>query len=206
MTSNQPAIKGSIVAGHAEVFHKYLAKAQLSEADLLERFEPGDLATLAGPISPVGWYDMRFYRRLLEFLRDHDGEGSNEYLVEAGQRSAENLIRAGIYQQLEYLKRTQHVTATTPEERSGAFGRDLRLLTSITASIMNFTVTEVVADPDHGLRWMIRRSEAIDYPEVLCWTTLGFVNRMAEEHGSRALWRWERPSPDLVLFRMNYDV
>jgi len=117
--SKTPSIKGSIVANHAEVLQKYLAKAQLSERELARRFEPGDLEVLAGPIDPTRWYDVRLYKRLLEFLRDHPGEGRNEYLIEAGRRSAENLIRAGIHQQLEYLRRTQHKEAIEPAERFG---------------------------------------------------------------------------------------
>ena len=55
-------------------------------------------------------------------------------------------------------------------------------------------------------RWMLVHSQAEAYPEVLCWTTLGFCNRMAEEHGAPGLWYWERPQPDLVRFRMNRAV
>src|SRR5262245_54432037 len=101
-----PSIKGSIVANHAEVLQKYLAKAQVPESVLARRFEPGDLELFAGPIEATRWYDIRLYTRLLEFLRDYDGEGSNQYLIDAGRRSAENLIRARIHQQLEYLRRT----------------------------------------------------------------------------------------------------
>ena len=201
-----PSIKGSIVASHAEVLQKYLAKAQVPTSVLARRFEPGDLELLAGRIEPTRWYDIRLYARLLEFLRDYAGEGSNQYLLDAGRRSAENLIRAGIHQQLEYLRRTQHKERIDAAERFAAFGRDLRLLSSITGSILNFSEVTVVQDPEHRLRWMLVRADAREFPEVLCWTTQGFSNRMAEEHGAPDLWRWERPSADVVRYRMRREI
>jgi len=47
---------------------------------------------------------------------------------------------------------------------------------------------------------------AADYPEILCWTSQGFCNRMAEEHGDADLWTWGRPRPDVVQFRMTREV
>ena len=201
-----PSIKGSIVASHAEVLQKYLAKAQVPESVLARRFEPGDLELLAGRIEPTRWYDIRLYTRLLEFLRDYDGAGSNQYLIDAGRRSAENLIRAGIHQQLEYLRRTQHRERIEAAERCAAFGRDLRLLSSITGSILNFSDVTVVQDFEHPMRWMLERADAREFPDVLCWTTQGFSNRMAEEHGASDLWRWERPTPDVVRYRMQREI
>jgi hypothetical protein len=201
-----PSIKGSIVANHAAVLQKYLAENNIEEEVLKRRFEPGDLDVLGGEIDPGRWYDVRMYRRLLEFLRAYPGEGSDQYLIDAGRRSAENLIRAGIHQQFEYLQRTQHMERTDVAERSAAFGRDLRLLSSITGSILNFAKVEIVPDHEHPHRWIIQHTDARDYPEVLCWTSQGFSNRMAEEHGAPDIWYWERPQADVVHFRMNREV
>jgi hypothetical protein len=202
-----PSIKGSVLAGHAEVLMKYLASHPVDPKTLARRFPDGELDLLARPISAVGWYDLTIYQRTLEFLRDYAGKGSNDYLLEAGTRSAEGLIRAGFYQQLEYLRRTQVAEASEdPAARYQAFGRDLRLLNSLNQSIMNFTVCSVKEDPQHADRWMIEYRCSAPFPEVLCWTTQGFCNRMAEEHGHPDLWRWEMPSPTYVLFRMNFAL
>lgn len=204
--SKVPSIKGSVLAGHAEVLHKYLASASVDPAALEARFQPGELELLAEPIQSVAWYDIDLYRRVLEFLRDFPGGGDNEYLIASGRRTAEALIRAGRYQQMDYLRRTQHRGKDDPHERFIAFGRDLRLLCSISQSILNFTHTEVKPDPEHPDRWMQELHTTAAYPEVLCWTTQGFCNRMAEEHGAPDLWRWQRPRPELVLFRMTYAL
>ena len=204
--ASAPSIKGSVVAGHAEALQKHLASRTLDPAILESRFGPGELEVLSGPIRTTDWYDIGMYQRLLEFLRDYPGKGDDLYLISAGRRSAEALIRAGMYQQMEYLRRTQHSAKVEAGERFMAFGRDLRLLCSITQSILNFVKTEVVVDPEHSDRWMQELRGATAYPDVLCWTTQGFCNRMAEEHGSPELWRWERPTRDLVRFRMTYPL
>jgi hypothetical protein len=200
------SIKGSVLAGHAEVVTKYLASHKLSPDELARRFEQGEIELLARPISMVGWYSVGTYQRVLEFLRDYPGKGSNDYLLDAGARSAEALIRGGFYQQLEYLKRTQVSSQDDPAERFQAFGRDLRLMTTITQSIVNFVNSTVQVDPEHANRWMIVHQGSAPYPVVLCWTSQGFCNRMAEEHSHPDLWRWERPLPELVKFRMQYSL
>jgi hypothetical protein len=204
--TTQSSIKGSIVANHVDVLNKYLADSRPSESALARYFEADDLETLAGPIDKSGWYDIRFYDRMMRFLRDFPGKGDNGYLVKAGERSAENLINAGLHMQFKYLQRTQHLEMTDPTERFKAFGRDLRLLTTISSSILNFATSTVREDPDHASRWIIQHADASDYPEILCWTTQGFCNRMAAEHSAHDLWRWERPQLDQIEFKMNRDV
>jgi len=201
-----PSIKGSVFAVHAETLKKYLEKHPVDAATLESRFQPGDLELVNGTIMATQWIDVRIYARLLEFLRDYEGNGSNQYLINTGMRSAENLIRSGMYQQMEYLQRTQLMGKTDETERSEAFGRDLRLLTSVSQSIINFARSKVAKDPDHELRWIMEHVDAEAYPEVMCWTTQGFCNRMAAEHGVPDLWFWERPSRNLLWFRMNRSV
>jgi hypothetical protein len=137
-----------------------------------------------------------------ELLRDTEGGGSNEYLRERGRQTARRLLEAGLYQQLEYLHATQLKRAKDPRARFEAFGRDLRLLNTLSASILNFSKWESKPDPERQDRYVIEVSEARDFPEVLCWRSDGFVNEMATEHGEPDLWRWERAAPALVVFRM----
>lgn len=200
--STTPSVKGSVLAGHAEVLIKYLAENAVEPDVLAERFPEGELDLLSKPIHASSWYDVRIYQRVLEFLRDYEGYGSNAYLIAAGERSAQKLIEAGLYQQLEYLSRTQVSAKTDVAERHRAFGRDLRLLTTLTPTIFNFVKIALKEDPEHPDRWMLEYSQAEHFPEVVCWTTQGFCNRMAALHGAPDLWRWERPSRDIVLFRM----
>jgi len=69
--------------------------------------------------------------------------------------------------------------------------------------MFNFSRWTARSDPDHGGRYLIEVTEAKDFPEVLCWTSDGFVNQMGAQHRSEGdLWRWERPRIDLIVFRM----
>ena len=185
---------------------KYLASHKLDPKVLARYFPDGELELISKPISAGGWYDIRIYQRVLEFLRDYPGERDNTYLLDAGRRSAEALIRAGFYQQMEYLGRTQLKTHEDPKARFQAFGRDLRLLATLTQSILSFVASSVALDPEHPDRWMIEYKCTAPFPEVLCWTTQGFCNRMAEEHGTPELWQWNRVRADLVRLRMQYTV
>jgi hypothetical protein len=69
-------------------------------------------------------------------------------------------------------------------------------------SLLNFGRQQVKNDPQRADRWIMEYADVAPYPEALCWTTDGFVNRMAKQHGEPDLWKWDRPRPDLVLYRM----
>lgn len=201
-----PSIKGSVVLGHVELLSGIVSSGELSRSELESRLLPEDLALLDEPILVSGWYDVRSYARVLELLRDVAGGGSNDYLLDRGAATAERLLYSGLYQQFEYLKRTQMEAKQDARERYLAFGRDLRLIGTLGSSLLNFSHLEVKEDPKHSDRWLLERSEAADYPEALCWTSQGLFNRMAQEHGCPELWRWERPQDDLIHFRMTYAV
>jgi hypothetical protein len=197
-----PSIKGRVFGPALEDVEKLLSDGALARSELGRWLQPGDLALLGQPVAPTEWCDVRVYGRVLALLRDVAGDGSDHYLRGRGAATAERLLEAGLYQQLEYLKRIGAERIANPQERYRAFGRDLRLLTSLSASILNFAHWESKAAPDAADRYVIEVSEARDFPDELGWTSEGFVNRMARQHADPDLWRWERVRPDLILFRM----
>jgi hypothetical protein len=197
-----PSIKGSIFARSAKDVLDLVSNGHLSQAELRRMLPEGDLAILGQPIAASGWYDVKVYGRLLELLRTVEGRGANEYLRQRGAGSAELLIQAGLYQQMEYLKRTEVRQQGDGHMRFLAFGRDLRLLTSLHGSILNFARQTAKVDPDRPGRYVIEFTDAAEMPEALCWTTDGFINRMASQHGHSDIWRWQRPSPDRVVYLM----
>jgi len=204
--SNVPSIKGTVFIRAVEDILKLVSKGTLSRSELQRRLRPADAKVLDQPVAPSSWYDVQIYGRLLEFLRDVEGEGSNEYLRERGARSAELLRQAGLYQQMEYLNRTQAAQQTDARARYLAFGRDLRLLTTMHGSILNFGRQLVKEDPEHADRYLMVYEEVAPYPEALCWTTDGLVNRMARQHGQPDLWKWERPAPHSIVYRMTRSI
>jgi hypothetical protein len=61
-------------------------------------------------------------------------------------------------------------------------------------------------DPDHPRRWICEISEARHHPDTYAMRCLGFINEMASRYGEPDLWTWERPSPDVVHWRMQRDL
>jgi hypothetical protein len=197
-----PSIKGRIFATAVEDLTKLVSSGELRREELTRWLEPGDLPLLDQPVAATEWYSIQTYARVCTLLRDVVGNGSNDYLRQRGERSAHKLLEAGLYAQLEYLKRAQVAKETDPLARHQAFGRDLKLLTTISASILSFSHWESKPDPAEPLRYVIEVSEARDFPEALGYTSEGFVNGMAKQHGDTDLWRWKRASPELVVFKM----
>jgi hypothetical protein len=139
-------------------------------------------------------------------LKEVEGDGEDEYLRQRGARSAELLLEAGFYQQMEYLNRTQAAQQKDPEARFQAFGRDLRLLITVHGSLINFGRSAVKVDPHFPDRYVLGYEDVAAYPLALCWTTDGFVNRMAKQHGQPDLWDWTRPDRESLCFRMKRSL
>lgn len=197
-----PSIKGSVFAGIVEDVRNLVRRGGLDVSLLTRWLKPEDMDFLDEEILVSEWYDIRAYTRMNELLRDVEGAGSNDYLRHRGRLTARRLLESGIYQQLEYLHRTELARASDPRLRFEAFGRDLRLLNTLSASILNFSRWTSKPDPEQAGRYVIEVSEAEDFPEVLCWRSDGFVNEMATQHGEPDLWGWERTGRDLIVFRM----
>jgi hypothetical protein len=201
--SSVPSIKGSVFVRAVEDTLKLVSAGKLARGDLQRWLRPTDVALLDSPVGSSSWYDVQAYGRLLELLKDVEGGGKNDYLRERGARSAELLRQSGLYQQMEYLNRTQASQQTDPHARFLAFGRDLRLLVTMYGSLLNFGRQQVKEDSAFVDRYLLEYADVAAYPEALWWTTDGFVNRMAKQHGASDLWIRERRGPDLTLFRMN---
>jgi hypothetical protein len=204
--SRIPSIKGAAIVGMPEVFHKALADGQTTRDALARGLPPRALALLDEPVVAAEWYDVRVIDRMLLMLRDIVGHGNDSFLMRRGSDAAERMIKAGFYQQLGYLSRLRVHSAADARQRFEALGVDLRLLTSLSAAMYNFSTWTVKPDADHGDRYVIEVTEASDFPETLCFTGIGFINRMSSEGGLAArdpLWTWSRPQRDRILYRMS---
>lgn len=201
-----PSIKGSVFAAVVEDVRKLRQRGEVSDTDLPRWLKPEDVALLDSEIFVSHWYDVRIYARLNDLLRDIEGGGENEYLRERGRETARRLVAAGIYAQMEYLQRAGVSKVTDPKARFEAFGRDLRLLTTLSGSILSFTRWTSKPDPARADRYVIEVTEAREMPEALCWRSDGFVNEMATHHGDKDLWSWKRTRPDVVLFEMTRSL
>lgn len=202
MPTHVPSIKGSVFANSVQDVNRLLERGALTLEKAKNWLQPEDLDFLEENILVSAWYPMATYGRLCTLLRDVEGRGSDEYLRQKGRETAARLLEAGLYAQLEYLHRAEVARASDPRERAAAFGRDLRLLCTLSGSILNFSRWTPHPDEEHADRYRIDVTEAEAFPDVFCWRSEGFVNEMATQHGDKDLWRWERPAPDHVVFRM----
>ncbi|HBZ68919.1 MAG TPA: hypothetical protein DEP35_03900 [Deltaproteobacteria bacterium] len=200
------SIKGTIFAVAVEAISKLLADGQISQEDLERRLLPGDLPWLEQQIFASGWYDIALYCRFQKALCDLTTDGGERGLLEMGARSAEKLIQASRYQQLDHLRHTELAKERDPQKRFQAFGRDLRRLLTLSSSVYNFSRWQIQVDPQHVDRYVLEISDAAAFPDVWLWTNQGFINRMAAEHGTPELWRWERPQRDVIVYRMTRAV
>jgi hypothetical protein len=196
----RPCIKGSVLDQLVADVNRLREAGRISPEQLAARLEPEDLELLERKLSPSTWYPIDCYRRLTEVLLDLEGYGSKDFLRMRGQAVAERLIESGVYQQMERLK-----ASAAPSMSMEEYTRRTRLTASIYGAVFNFTHWKVLADPDHPKRLLLEITGAEHYPEVLRYTTEGFLTRSSQERGYRYEWFSERTEPGRILFRMDRD-
>jgi len=201
-----PSLKGSVITDLAEDIKKLIAKGELSQTIVEQHLTADDIATVEAEIVPSKFYDVQFYKRCAELLRDTVGGGRNEYLKQRGLEKGKKLIEAGLYQQMEYATRTRVQEEASPEARFKAYGHDLRLFMTLSRSILNFTEWSTMVDRDHADRHMILVEDAAEYPDALAWATEGLIESMAASHGLPNLWSHSRERRDQIVFRMSRSL
>jgi len=200
-----PSIKGRVLAAVVEDIEKLRSSGALRDEELGRWLRPDDVEFLRRPLQPAEWYDVAMHERLCLLLRDVEGGGRSAYLKARGARAAERLLDAGLYAQFEFLNRMNSVKLTDPAQRAQAWGRDLKLLTTLSSSILSFSRWEVERDPDFPSRHRIEIREAAAFHDVLGWITEGFINRMAALHAGPDLFAFERVARERVRYRMRRD-
>jgi hypothetical protein len=131
----------------------------------------------------------------------------DDLLRERGGAAARRLAAAGLYQQIESTSRLRELRELDEQTRFSAYGRGLKLIATLSSSVLNFTKFEVVVDPEHRDRYCIEVPNGDEMPEALALTTEGFINALAEGQDSNAApaWKLER-RPGLTRYRMTRPV
>lgn len=194
----EPSIKGIAILQLVEDVCRLRDEGSVSTDELEARLTPAGLAMLDQKMRPTGWYPIDGYQSLARLLCDTLGSGSADYLRARGGASAERLLAAGIYQQIDYVA-NRYRPADQEELQSG-----LKLMITLQGSLLNFGSWSVTVDPEHEGRVQIEIGDAACFPEELCHATAGFVTRLGQKAGSSGLeWFHERPEPDRVVLRMD---
>jgi hypothetical protein len=208
----EPSVKGSIIQSVIEDIVRLRDEGGVTDEDLEARLEPGDLALLDSKVYTAAWHPMASYSRFLQLLGDLEGGGDPDYYVGRGRKNARRLMDAGLYQQLSFIKRWRQSMpkgAVEPAAAVASYTRNLKLVVTLAKSIYNVGRWVVEADEENPGRVWIAIRDASDYSEPMRLAAEGFLNECGSERSraSRAdMYTSERPSPDLILFRMNFDI
>jgi hypothetical protein len=202
----EPSIKGVIVHGLIEEIRGHLENGAIQADELEARLEKEDLELFEEKLNLAGWYPIRAYTRIADLALELAGGSRREACIRSGERDARRMIDAGLYQQLDSLKRlSEAASKSTSEQRFQAMGRLLRLTMSLSKGIYSFSDWKVAVDPDHPRRYRVEVTGAEDLPEVIVVGTVGFLNECsrAARPEEPVEWSVEQPRPDVVIYRMD---
>ena len=205
---NEPAIKGTLFSAVVADLNRLIEQGRISPEMLESHLDPQDIGLADEKINAAGWYDIHAYHRIVELLCEVEGGGRENYWFERGVRAARRLVETGIYHQMDYLGRTMVSGEIDPVARFNAFAKDMRLLLSIHASMLNFGDWRCVVDPDRGDRYRVEVRGIAGIPDGIFIAAGGMFNGMSEISRSKSTLQWElkRISPDFAVFRMTRPV
>ena len=209
MGTSAPAIKGVSISSLIEDVAKMRDDGTISAALLEQRLTPADRELLDHPVNLAAWYDIHSYRRLAELVCEVAGR-REDLLRERGAAAARRLAATGIYQQMESATQLRSEPGQDDDERFKAYGRGLKLIATLSGSILNFGNFQVVVDPEHDDRYCIEVRDSEEIPEVLAYTSEGFINAMSEmgpsgHSGREPAWKLDRRAGRL-RYRMTRPV
>lgn len=205
-------VKGSIILGVAEDLLAHLGSGRLSEDEVGASLEASDAKMLEDKPTASGWYEMASYTRLLELLYATEGAGLDRerYFEQRGAKNAQRLFDAGLYQQLAFVDRwAEDATGgRSGEQAIATFGRNLRLVLTLSSSIYRGGEWHVAADPTHAGRFRVVVDDAADYSQPMRWAALGFLNECARpREGQRPdLFVGEFGHTEHFHFAMSMDI
>ena len=207
----EPSIKGSIFKGVIDDLARLQREGRVSQEEVDARLATEDLALLEGEINASAWYPMESYGRLMDLLGEVEAGGKDAYFVERGRGSARRLMESGLYQQLSFLSRWESMLGAAGDDQSAMiadYARNLKMVVSLASAIYNVGKWVVEPDPEHAGRVCIAVREARAYSDPMRLAIEGFLNECARaaREDLAHLHISERPSPDLMLFRMTRDI
>jgi len=196
-----PSIKGSIIDKLIEDVASLRERGPDMEALVEERLDAEALELLDTKVNPASWYPLTTYDQLSSLLMETEGRGSEAYLRARGSAIGERVMKAGLYQQLEFLDRL--------DSRGDfeAYLRDLRLIVSLQGALVSTGTWGAERDPDHADRVVLLARDLEGYPDTLCISTAGFMTGVSNlSHAGGLEWSYDRPSANEVRYRMDRDV
>lgn len=183
-----PSIKGSAFQSVIDDVKRLIDEDRLEPADLAGHLSDKDRGFLDVEVTPLGWFPIATYGRMLELLaREEGGNDPQGYLCARGARAADRML-SGIYESF----------VATP----GTWGpRVGQTMMGIGKLLYNFTAWTF--RPTEGESFEIEVSDAREYPEPARYAAQGFLCCFAERASGRSMRVTSaRPTPDRIIFRI----
>jgi hypothetical protein len=172
---------------------RHLESGAIRQDALGARLSGAALAALDQKIDIERWYPIRPFCEMVDVDWEVSGARAPDYMRRSGADAAARFFRTGIYQQLDYAKRTPRA------QTRRSLVRQARLIMSVTSSLYDFLDTQVDVEGD---RLRIRYANAALFSEALRYTTEGFMNEINRQQGSSRSWTSERVAPDRVHYQL----
>ena len=185
--AKSPSVKGVALQSVTEDVHRLRQEKQITQADIEARLKPDELRHLDEMTVPGLWYPITLYAGLLELLRDVEGRGNDQYLVERGIRAAERLMQVGAYRH--FLQ-----SAARWGERAG------EAMIQLASAFYNFTVWTLGHDEGRDA-YTLEVSGAQDFPNAARFTAQGFVQVLFSHMGGKPVRvTSRRTGPDRLVY------
>ena len=198
-----PSIKGVLLTKLTDDVRALLERREADRDQLEVRLSAGTLELLEGKVEIGRWYPIEQYTELTELIWAEEGGRRVEYLHQRGEDAMKRLMEAGLYQQIEYLRRREGGFRTSPSRNEVL--RSCRLVGSIMGALLNFTTQTWDWDPEKPEIMLHQVREATHYPEVLRLVqegTLTFLVRLARPDAPAVT--SQRSAPDHIVFAYDY--
>lgn len=209
---SEPAVKGTIFQGVIDDLRRLRDSGRISPEKLEERLHAAELELLDTKVYPSSWYPMESYARITDLLSELEGGNAHDYFRRRGAANARRLIDAGLYSQLDFLKRWEKAIEGREDHNLDAvtesFMRSLRLVSSLSGSIYNSGTWTVERDPDREARVRIEIRDAAAYSEGMRYAIEGFLNEcvLAVRAELEGFWSSQRLAPDHIRIWMTQSL
>jgi hypothetical protein len=183
-----PSIKGSAFHSVVEDVKRLIDEDRVDPSELASHLSAKDRGFLDIEVTPIGWFPIATYGRMLEVLaREEGGNDPQAYLCARGAKAAERML-SGIYESF----------VSAP----GAWGMRVgQMMMGIGKLLYNFTAWNFRAV--EGEIYEIEVIDARDYPEPARYTAQGFLCSFARRASGREMRvTSSRPTPDRIVFRI----
>ena len=183
-----PSIKGSAFQSVVEDVKRLIDEDRLEPSELASHLSDKDRGFLDVEVTPLGWFPIATYGRMLEVLaREEGGADPQAYLCQRGSRAADRML-SGIYESF----------VAAPGTWGVRVGQTMMGIGKLLYNFSSWTFRAV-----EGETYEIEVSDAREFPDAARFAAQGFLCTFAERASGRDMRvSSSRPTPDRIVYRI----